>query len=88
MNQDFRNFLKTNIIVTNIAGPKTSNKTRRLLINKPSEFKEPKIFKKIDNKVEIDQIKKIFKFSLLNKIFQVHDYVLSYKKKITFYGLR
>ena len=32
------------------------------------------------NKTEIGQIRKYFKFSLLNKILQVHVYVLWYKK--------
>ena len=80
MNQVFKILLKTNIIVTKRAGPKTSNKTRQLLINK-SGFKYPKNLKKILKSIEIGQIKKYLKFPLSNKIFKVDDYVLSYIKR-------
>ena len=72
------NLLKTNIIVTKRAGPKTNNKRRKLLINKTSGFKLPINLNNPDNNIEVDKIKKNFKFPLSNKVFLVHHYVLSY----------
>ena len=68
----------TNTIVTKIAGPKTSNKRRKLLIIKTFGFKYPTSINNPDNNNEISQIKKYFKFSLSNKVFRRHHYVLSY----------
>ena len=70
--------LKTNIIVTKRAGPKTNNKRRKLLIIKTLGFQYPISLNNPDNKNEISQIKKYFKFALSNKVFRVHHYVLSY----------
>jgi len=70
--------LKTNIIVTKRAGPKTSNRRRKLLINKTLGFKYPINLNNPDSKNEIGQIKKYFKFALSNKVFRAHHYVLSY----------
>jgi len=70
--------LKTSIIVTKRAGPKTSNNKRKLLIFKTLGFKYPISLNNPDNKIEINQIKKYFKFDLSNKVFRVHHYVLSY----------
>ena len=72
------NLLKTNIIVTKRAGPKTSNNRRKLLIIKTLGFKYPISLSNPDNNNEISQIKKYFKFPLSNKVFRVHHYVLSY----------
>ncbi len=80
--------LETNTIVTKRAGPKTSNKTTKLLIIKGLGFKYPRSLNKIEKNKEKDQIKKYLKFLLSNKIFQVHDYVLCYIKVIIFNGLR
>jgi len=62
--------LKTNIIVTKRAGPKTSNKRRKLLIIKTLGFKYPISLNNPDNNKEIEQIKKYFKFPLSNKVFK------------------
>jgi len=70
--------LKTNTIVTKRAGPKTSNKRRKLLIIKTLGFKYPTNLSNPDNNNEISQIKKYFKFALSNKVFRGHHYVLSY----------
>ena len=70
--------LKTNLIVTKRAGPKTSNKRRELLINKTLEFSCPMILINPDKNSEISQINKYFKFPLSNKVFSKHHYVLSY----------
>jgi len=70
--------LKTNIIVTKRAGPKTNDKRRKLFIIKTSELKYPIYFNNPDNNNEISQIKKYFKFALSDKVFRVHHYVLSY----------
>jgi len=70
--------LKTNIIVTIRAGPKTSNKRRKLLIIKTLGFKYPISLNNPDSNNEISQIKKYFKFPLSNKVFRAHYYVLSY----------
>jgi len=71
--------LKSNFIVTKRAGPKTSNKRRKLLIIKTLGFKYPKSLNNPDSENEISQIKKYFKFDLSNKVFRMHHYVLSYK---------
>ena len=63
------NLLKTNIIVTIRAGPKTSDKRRKLLIIKTSGSKYPISLNNPDNNNEISQIKKYFKFALSNKVF-------------------
>ena len=73
-----KDLLKTNIIVTKRAGPKTSNKRRKLLINKTLGFKYPISLNNPDKKMEIEQIKKNFKFPLSNKVFLMRHYVLSY----------
>jgi len=70
--------LKTNIIVTKRAGPKTSNKRRKLLIIKTLGFKYPISFNNPDSNNEISQIKKNFKFALSNKDFRGDHCVLSY----------
>jgi len=70
--------INTNIIVTKRAGPKTSNKRRKLLIIKTLGFKYPINLNNADKKDEISKIKKYFKFPLSNKVFRVHRYVLSY----------
>jgi len=70
--------LKTNIIVTKRAGPKTSNISRKLLIIKILGFKNPISLNNPDSNNEIIQINKNFKFTLSNKVFRVHHYVLSY----------
>mgnify|MGYP001300255634 CR=1 FL=1 len=70
--------MKTNIIVTIRAGPKTSNKIRKLLINKKLGFKCPISFNNPESTNEISQIKIYFKFDLSNKVFHVHHYVLFY----------
>ena len=80
--------LKTNIIVTIKAGPKTSNNRRKLLIIKTSGFKYPISLNNPDKNNEIREIKKYFKFALSNKVFHVHHYVLSYIKNVTFNGLK
>ena len=72
------NFLKTNIIVTKRAGPKTSNKRRKLLINKTLGFKYAINFNNPESNNEISQIKKYLKFPLSNKVFRMRHYVLSY----------
>ena len=72
------NLLITNIIVTKRAGPKTSNKRRKLLINKTLGVKYPISLNNPDNNNETEQIKKNFKFPLSNKVFLMHHYVLSY----------
>ena len=72
------NLLKTNIIVTNRAGPKTNNERRKLLIIKTLGFKYPMSLNNPDSKNAISQITKYFKFALSNKVFCVHHYVLSY----------
>ena len=71
--------MKTNIIVTKRAGPKTSNMRRKLLIIKTLGFKNPISLNKPDNNNEISQIKMYLKFPLSNKVFRMHHYVLSYK---------
>jgi len=58
----------TNTIVTKRAGPKTSNKRRKLLIIKTLGFKYPTSFNNPDSNNEISQIKKYFKFPLSNKV--------------------
>ena len=68
----------TNIIVTKRDGPKTSNKRRKLLINKTLGFKYPISLNNPDNNNEIDKIKKYLEFPLSNKVFRVRHYVLSY----------
>jgi len=70
--------LKTNTIVTKRAGPKTSNKRRKLLIIKRLGFKYPISFNIPERNNEISQTKKYFRFPLSNKVFRVHHYVLSY----------
>ena len=70
--------LKTNIIVTKRAGPKTNNKRRKLLIIKTLGFKYPISLNNPDSNKEISHIKKYFKFPLSNKVFRVVHYVLSY----------
>ena len=60
----------TNTIVTKRAGPKTSNKRRKLLIIKRLGFKYPIIFNNPDSSNEINQIKRYFKFPLSNKVFK------------------
>ena len=60
----------TNTIVTKRAGPKTSNKRRKLLIIKRLGFKYPISFNNPDSNNEISQIKKYFKFPLSNKVFK------------------
>jgi len=70
--------LKTNIIVTKRAGPKTSNKRRKLLIIKTLGFKYPTSLNNPDSINEMNQIKKYFKLALSNKVFRVHHCVLSY----------
>jgi len=72
------NLLKTNIIVTKRAGPKTNNKRRKLLIFKTLGLKYPRSVNNPERKNEISQIKKYFKFALSNKVFRMHHYVLSY----------
>ena len=72
------NLLKTNFIVTKRAGPKTNNKRRKLLINNWFGFKYPISLNNPDNKIDIGQINKYFKFPLSNKVFLTHRYVLSY----------
>jgi len=67
-----------NTIVTKRAGPKTSNKRRKLLIIKTSGYKYPISLNNPASNNEISQIKKYFKFALSNKVFCVHHYVLSY----------
>jgi len=66
------------IIVTKRAGPKTSNKRRKLLIIKTFGYKYPISLNNPDNNDDISQIKKYFKFALSNKVFCMHHYVLSY----------
>jgi len=70
--------LKTNIIVTKRAGPKTSNTRRKLLIIKTLGYKYPISLNDPASNNEISQIKKYFKFALSNNVFRVHHYVLSY----------
>ena len=84
----FAILLKTNIIVTISAGPKTNKKTRSLLINNTSWFNDPYNLKNTENKTEIGQIKKNLKFPLSNKIFKVSNYVLSYIKRDFFNGIK
>jgi len=76
--KNLKNLLKTNIIVTKRAGPKTSNKRTKLLIIKTLGYKYPINLNNPDRNKEISQIKKYFKFALSNKVFCVHHYVLSY----------
>ena len=80
------NLLKTNIIVTKRAGPKTNDKRRKLFIIKTLGLKYPINFNNPDKNKEISQIKKYFKFPLLNKVYPVHHYVLSYIKNTFFNG--
>jgi len=70
--------LKTNIIVTKRAGPKTKNKRRKLLIIKTLGFKYPISLHNPASNNEISQIKKYFTFDLSNKAFFVLHYVVSY----------
>ena len=56
--------LKTNIIVTKRAGPKTNNNRRKLLIIKTLGFKYPISLNNPESNNEIRQIKKYFKFAL------------------------
>ena len=72
------NLLKTNIIVTKRAGPKTSNTRRKLLIIKTLGFKYPRSLNNPDKDNEISEIEKYFKFALSNNVFRRHHYVLSY----------
>ena len=69
MIKNLKNLLKTNIIVTKRAGPKTSNTRRKLLIIKTLGYKYPISFNNPDSMNEINQIKKYFKFPLSNKVF-------------------
>jgi len=73
-----KNLLKTNIIVTKRAGPKTNNNRRKLLIIKTLGFKYPTSLNNPESNNEISQINKYFKFGLSNKVFRGHHYVLSY----------
>ena len=82
------NLLKTNIIVTKRAGPKTSNKIRKLLIIKTLGFKYPISLHNPASNNEISQKKKYLKFALSNKVFRMHHYVLSYIKNVIFNGLK
>ena len=59
-----------NTIVTKRAGPKTSNKRRKLLIIKRLGFKYPISLNNPDNNNEIIHIKKYFKFPLSNKVIE------------------
>ena len=74
----FAILLKTNVIVTKRAGPKTSNRRRKLLIIKTLGFKYPISLNNPERNKEMSQTKKYFKFPLSNKVFRVHHYVLSY----------
>ena len=70
--------MKTSIIVTKRAGPKTSNNKRKLLIFKTLGLIYPISLNNPDSNNEISQINKYFKFPLSNKVFQGDHYVLSY----------
>ena len=72
------NLLITNNIVTKRAGPKTSTKRRKLLINKILGLIYPISLNNPEKNNEICQIKKYFKFPLSNKVFRAPYYVLSY----------